>query len=61
MRKELNSDHLCTVECCRGLIFIIILPGGEVNPSIMVDSLCMQLRDLGYKIIRSTNTWQPIL
>lgn len=27
MRKELNSDHLCTVECCRGLIFIITLPG----------------------------------
>lgn len=64
IRSEIDSDHVGTemgaVECCRGLIFMITLPGGEVNSSIM-DSLRMQLRDLGYKNIRSTNTWQSIL
>ena len=64
IRSEIDSDHvgtgMGTVECCRGFISMITLPGGEVNPSIM-DSLRMQLRDLGYKNIRSTNTWQPIL
>ena len=60
IRSEIDSDHMCTVECCRGLTFMITLSGGEVNSSIM-DSLRMQLRDLGYKNITSKNTWQPIL
>ena len=44
IRSEIDGDHIGTVECCRRLIFMITLPGGEVNPSIM-DSLRMQLRD----------------
>ena len=64
IRSEIDSDHvgtgMGTVECCRGLIFMITMPGGEVNSSIM-DSSRMQLRVLGYENIRSTNTWQSIL